>query len=405
MPTPSNILNVSQNFFIKGGSDSYFLSLGELLAQQGHTVVPFCARSDKDLPSEWSKFFPVAADFEAPSVVDVARFHYSQAAKRNLQSLLSARKFDVAHLHIYYGKLTGSILPVLKDAGIPIVQTVHDYKLICPVYTCSRDGKPCEDCHGRDYWHALVHRCNRGSYLRSAISTSEAYVSRWLGGVDSIDRFIAVSRFFAAKMQANGIDANRITVVPNFVHLERFTPSTETGRYMVYFGRIERSKGIATLIEAFQQLPDIPLVVIGEGSYLPEAKTLAANSHNIRFTGFKSGSELYSLVGGGAAAILPAEAYENCPISILESFSYARPVIGSNIGGIPELIEHGEDGYVFEPRDVTSLRHYVRKLWEQRERNDLGRAARRKVEQSFSADVHYRRIREVYDSLGSTRPS
>ncbi|MBN3805823.1 glycosyltransferase family 4 protein [Paraburkholderia sp. Ac-20336] len=401
MTIPSTILNVSQNFFIKGGSDSYFLSLGELLAQRGHGVVPFCARSEKDLPSEWSKFFPAAADFEAPSVMDVARFHYSQAAKRNLRSLLSVRQFDVAHLHIYYGKLTGSILPVLKDAGIPIVQTVHDYKLICPVYTCSRDGKPCELCHGRDYWHALVHRCNRGSYLRSAISTSEAYVSRWLGSVDAIDRFVAVSRFFAAKMQANGIDANRITVVPNFVHLEQFVPQSEAGRYMVYFGRIERSKGIGTLIEAFRQLPDVPLVIVGEGSFLADARALAAASPNIRFTGFKSGSELYSLVGGSAAAILPAEAYENCPISILESFSCGRPVIGSNIGGIPELIEHGEDGYVFEPRDVPSLKHYVEKIWAQRGRNDMGRAARRKAEQQFSADVHYRRIRDVYESLPS----
>ena len=394
-----NVLNVSQNFFVRGGSDSYFLSLGQLLSERGNSVVPFCARSEKDLPSDWARFFPIGANFESPSGLDVMRYHYSRAARRNLTELVSRKKFDVAHLHIYYGKLTSSILPVLKEAGIPIVQTVHDYKLICPVYTCSRGGKPCEACHGKEYWRALVHRCNRGSYLRSAVSMSESYVSRWLGSVAAIDQFVAVSHFFAEKMKENGIDSRKISVVPNFIDVTRFVRQVEAGRYFVYFGRLERSKGIGTLLAAFERLPDIPLIVIGEGGFLTEARASAAGSTNIQFVGFKKGSELYNLVGGAVASILPAEAYENCPMSILESFALGRPVIGARIGGIPELIEHGEDGYIVEPRDVDALSSCVRTVWEQRAKSEMGKAARRKVEQRFSADVHYRRIRAVYDSL------
>lgn len=399
MNTRLNVLNVSQNHFVRGGSDRYFLSLGDLLARQGHDVVPFCAKSERDQPSEWAPFFPRGANFDAPSAMDVLRYHYSVAARNNLTRLVAQKRIDIAHLHIYYGKLTSSILPVLKDKAIPVVQTVHDYKLVCPVYTCSRGGKPCEACHAKDYWRALAYRCNRGSYVRSAISMSESYLSRWLGSVDTIDRFLAVSRFFAAKMAENGIDSRKIEVVPNFIDIERFEPHAEPGRYFIYFGRIERTKGIGTLIEAFAQLPDIQLVLVGEGSYLDEAKALAARCPNIEFLGFKNGDALYSLVGQAVASILPAEAYENCPMSILESFALGRPVIGARIGGIPELIEDGEDGLIFEPGDVDALRDAARVLWDRRGQDVMGRAARFKAEQQFTAGVHYRRISAVYESL------
>lgn len=399
MTTRLNVLNVSQNHYVRGGSDRYFLSLGELLERQGHGVVPFCAKSERDQPSEWAPFFPRGANFEAPGALDVLRYHYSVAARDNLRKLVAQQHIDVAHLHIYYGKLTSSILPVLKDKAIPVVQTVHDYKLICPVYTCSRNGQPCEACHGNDYWRALTYRCNRGSYLRSAISMSESYLSRWLGSVHTIDRFLAVSRFFAAKMAENGIDASKIEVVPNFIDIERFKPQSEPGRYFIYFGRMERTKGVGTLIKAFAQLPDIPLVLMGEGSYLAEAQALAAGCPNIEFVGFQSGDALYSRVGQAVASILPAEAYENCPMSILETFALGRPVIGSRIGGIPELIEDGEDGLIFEPGDVDALRACVRRLWDRRGHADMGNAARHKAEQQFTAGVHYRRISAVYESL------
>jgi glycosyltransferase involved in cell wall biosynthesis len=276
---------------------------------------------------------------------------------------------------------------------------INDYKLICPVYTCSRHGKPCEACHGKAYWRALVHRCNRGSYLRSVVSMSESYVSRWLGSTAAVDRFVAVSRFFAEKMKANGIEPAKISVVPNFIDVTRFESQTETGRYFVYFGRVERSKGIATLLKAFERLPDIPLVVIGEGGFLADARATA--SENVRFVGFKKGSELYALVGGAVASILPAEAYENCPVSILESFALGRPVIGSRIGGIPELIGHGDDGYLFEPGNVDALSQWIETAWRQRANKAMGKAARVKAERQFSADVHYRRIRDIYDSVSA----
>lgn len=402
MNTRLNVLNVSHNHFVRGGSDRYFLSLGELLAKEGNLVVPFCAKSDKDQPSEWATYFPSGADVESPSVVDVLKYHYSPAAKYNLQKLLSANRFDIAHLHIYYGKLTSSILPVLKDAGIPIIQTSHDYKLICAVYSCSRGGTPCEACHGKEYWRALVHKCNRGSYLRSAISMSESYVSRWLGSVDAIDRFIAVSQFSATRMAENGIDPRRISVVPNFIDISQFTPQTETGRYFVFFGRVEQSKGVGTLVKAFMQMPDIPLMVIGEGNFLPEAQALAATSPNIHFAGFKDGSELYSLVGQSVASILPSEWYENCPMAVLESFALGRPVIATRVGGLPELISPGEDGDIIEPGDVDSLCKAVRTVWERRGNPGMGLAARRKAEQQFSSEIHYQRIRDIYDSLRGT---
>jgi glycosyltransferase involved in cell wall biosynthesis len=397
-----NILNISQNFYVRGGSDSYFFALTDLLEEHGHTVIPFAAKHEMNKPTQWDRYFPSAANFENPNTNDALRYVYSLDAKRAIRRLLGENSVDVAHLHIYYGKLTSSILSELQSKGIPIVQTLHEYKLICPVYTCLRDGKPCEACGGKQFWKASWHNCNRGSATRSIVSTVESYVSKMMGNIERIDQFVAVSQFIKDRMIQNGVASSKITVVRNFVDCNRFSPSRSDGKYFLYFGRVEEIKGIETMLRAFATNPDIPLIIAGNGSYLESAKRIVAeySKINVRFVGFKSGLDLHKLIQDSIATVLPAEWYENCPMSILESFVVGRAGVGTGIGGIPELISNGVDGFIFPVKSVEMLSKHVRYLWQHKtDAFQMGERGRAKVVRDFNAGVHYQQLRSMYERL------
>ena len=259
---PDGVLQIGNNFFVGGGSDRYFFDISAAMARAGVRVIPFAPRDGRNEATAWSKYFPVSLRTDHPRPRDVFRFIYSTAAKRNLKQLLRDERIQLAHLHIYYGRLTASILPVLVNAGIPIVQTVHDFKLVCPVYSCLRNGQICEDCHGQSFWKAAVFRCNRGSMIRSFLSSTESYVSKGLGSHSSIDHYIAVSDFQKERLLANQVcTPDRITTIHNAVHPAAFDWDDNNGKYVCYFGRIEKLKGMQTLLEAMRQLPNVQLKI------------------------------------------------------------------------------------------------------------------------------------------------
>jgi glycosyltransferase involved in cell wall biosynthesis len=395
------VLQVSNNHFISGGSDRYYMELSKALTALGTEVIPFAPADPRNEKSPWSAFFPAAPRPEVPRARDALRFVYSKAARESLKRLLKATNIQLAHLHIYYGKLTASILPVLKDAGVPIVQTAHDFKLVCPVYSCLRHGHICEACHGRQFWRAAVNRCNRKSVSRSLASAAESYVSKRLGSHSGVDHFIAVSEFQRRRLIANNIcDSSKITTIHNFVDFNESSPASGAGSYACYFGRVEKLKGIGTLIEAMRRIPDVKLKIVGDGAYRAECEAIIAakNISNVEISGFQAGSRLEDAVRGSFCTILPTEAYENCPMSVLESFAYARPVIGTDIGGIPELIDDGHDGYVVPVANPEALSAAIFALATDRGKAlSMGRAGRQKVEQKFSMDAHLRQIQSIYE--------
>jgi glycosyltransferase involved in cell wall biosynthesis len=399
---PHAILNVSQNYYVRGGSDRYFFALTDLLQRHRHRVVPFASRQPGNLPTPWQRYFPRGVDFDAPGPRDLVRFVYSADAAKRLRRLLADEPIDLAHLHIYYGQLTASILPVLREFGVPIVQTVHDFKVVCPVYSLMSRGQICEACAGHKFWKAALKRCNRGSAARSLLSAVESYVSRWLGNADRIDHFIAVSNFQREKLIQLGLPPKRITTIHNFADTQQITPQTTPGEYLLYFGRLEKLKGIFTLAAAAARVPDVQIVVAGRGEAENELRAVIADRgiHNVRLVGFKQGAELEQLLRGSIATLIASEGYDNCPMSILESYSYARPVIGSRMGGIPELIRPNIDGLVFPPGDADALAGHLDWMFHHRgEAVEMGLRGRAKVEQEFNSEVHYQRLRAVYDGL------
>lgn len=396
------ILNVAQNYRITGGSDRYFFSLESLLREKNHVVIPYCAAHQDNSFSEWSEFFPPRVDFQRPGLRDILQYVYSWPARKNISDLIEYSPVDIAHLHIYYGQLTSSILTALKDKGIPTVQTLHEYKIVCPVYTLTSNGSFCKDCRGKHYWHAVTNRCNRGSLFRSFLSAIESYVSRMNGALSGIDHFIAVSDFLRDQVVQLGVPAEKVTTVHNFIDASGIEPSFTPGEYFLYFGRIESIKGVFTLVEAFRPLRNEKLLFVGTGSALEKLREIVERDSldHIYVLGFKSGRELEDLIRRSICTITPSEWYETFGLTLVESFAFGRPVIASRIGGMPEVVSDGIDGHLFNAGDILALRESIVRMAANRKKAaEFGRSGREKVLNKFNPDRHYRKIMSVYEKV------
>lgn len=397
------VINVGQNYHLRGGSDKYLFSLESLLQYHGHEVIPFASRQAANLDTPWSVYFPPEVDFQYPGLADVVRYTYSRPARESMRKLVHEQRPDIAHLHIYYGQLTASILDPLKRAGIPVIQTLHEYKAICPTYSLFAHGEICEACEGRHFWRAAARRCNRGSFVRSALSAAEAYVSKWLGAVDKIDHFIAVSDFLRDKVVSSGLPRDKVTTVHNFVDCAGIVPADTPGTYLLYFGRLERIKGIYTLLEAVAPLRDTPVLIVGDGNEKPslEYEIKRRGLDHVKLLGFQHGQALRDLIRGSICTIAPSEWYETFGLTLVESFAHGRPVVASRIGGMTEVVADGVDGFLVRPGDVAELRerlswmatHSVNAL-------EMGLRGRAKVEERFSPQGHYEKIMAIYKKMG-----
>jgi len=392
------MLQVSHNHHIVGGSDRMFFETSALLEKAGHEVIPFCLNSSFDQPSKWSGFFPRGADTANPSLRDTMRYFYNFDARICLDRLLEvAGSIDVAHLHIYHGKLTPSILPVLKSRGIPIVQTLHEYKMACPVYTMLRHGRNCDACVEGSNLNSIRHRCKDKSVVKSAIMAAEMKLSRMLGDVNLVDRFICVSEFQRDIMIRAGLPEKKLVTLHNFVRSSSEVQCGDTDDYFLFFGRIETLKGLPTLLDAVAQSRQ-RLLIVGDGSWKPEMLKRVHSQPNVDYMGFKDGVELATLIARAKAVVVPSEWYENCPMSILEAKAMGRPVIAANIGGIPELVRDGVDGFLFRSGDPVDLCKALDRF-KMASHQNLSQNALLDVAQRFSSDVHLTALLGIYKSV------
>jgi glycosyltransferase involved in cell wall biosynthesis len=237
----------------------------------------------------------------------------------------------------------------------------------------------------------------------------ESYFSYWFKKYSgNVNIFISPSLFLKQKLVAFGWAEDRILHLPNFIRVEDFDPQFDPGDYFLYLGRLSSEKGILTLINAFMKLdkPEARLVVVGDGPVRKDLEKQASQDPRISFSGYLSGETLSQATKNGLAVVIPSEWYENAPISILESFAHAKPVIGSRIGGIPEMIDDGVNGYLFEPGNVEALKEKLECVLNLPTRKimEMGKSAREKVEIEYNADLHYERLMAIYlKTLGKTQ--
>ncbi|MFR9166025.1 MAG: glycosyltransferase family 4 protein [Dysgonomonas sp.] len=361
------IVQINKYYYQKGGSETVFFNTMELLKNNGHTVIPFSLKNEKNKPSEYASYFVDYPELSESGIItklgNLKKFIYNKNAAEQLEKLLVKEKPDIAHIHLFLNSLSVSILPVLKKHKIPVVMTLHDYRLVCPAYTFTDgNGNICESClKNSSYWHCITKRCSNGSLANSTLLALDNYFQKYfLSPLDYIDQFIFVSQFSRKKhIEGNPRFKTKSTVLYNFTHAERSIANQDKENYILYFGRISDEKGIPTLLQTVKDMPEVKLKVVGAGPLLEQFKNL--NYSNVEFLGFKSGNELYDYVRKARFVVFPSECYENNPLSIVESLTLGTPVIGSNIGGVPELIKDSENGFLFEPKSVSSLKDAILK--------------------------------------------
>lgn len=387
----------------------------EFLQQNGHKIEFFSMHHPQNKQNyQYSKYFVDHVEFsnlgKEYSFIDKVKiaknFIYNNKSARLFNSFLLDYKPDIIHCHGIAHQISPSILVIAKQHNIPVVQTLHDYQLICPNYSfmlsCER---VCYDhkCLNGNYYNCLINKCIKKSYSASCLGMLESYFNQLTGiYTKNINKFIVPSHFLEEMVIESGINKEKIIYIPNFVAPYNDKIELSNKKYFLYIGRLSYEKGLKTLLQAFKDTPDTQLKIIGSGPIKEELLTFKENNqmNNVDFKGFIPREEIDQYIRSCEALILPSEWYENAPISILEAFSMQKPVIGSKIGGIPEMIINNYNGYLFQPGNRDDLKQQILKF-----NNDsalsqqLGKNAQKYYDEEFNKEKHMNLLLTVYETV------
>lgn len=406
------LLNINSYHYRRGGSDAVYFDHAALMEELGWSNGFFAMHHPKNFDTPWSRYFVDELEFghaySLPQKLSMAsKVIYSFEAQRKLRTLLSDFRPDVAHLHCIYHHLSPSILPVLSKAGIPVVLTAHDLKIACPAYKMLNDTGICERCKDGSVLNVIKHRCVRGSLAASTIVAAESGLHGLLGTYRKhVSKVVAPSQFFLEKFVEWGWPREQFSYIPNYVDAARCEPEFTPGQYFLYFGRLAPEKGVGTLLRAAARA-GVTLKLAGTGPEEAALQALNAELGNVgEFLGYRSGADLHALIKGSRAVVLPSEWYENAPMSVLESFAFGKPVIGARMGGIPEMIEPGENGWIFESGNAEALAALLSQVSAMpvHHLERVGRQARALVEQRFNRASYVNSMVNLYAELGVRTP-
>lgn len=401
------ILLVNTYHHIRGGDSSYTFNLAEILRRHGHDVIFFSMKHPLNVPCEYEKYFVEYIDFvemnEKKNILNalrvLSRGIYFHQAKNRLKKLLEATKPDIAHLQSIHGHITPSILHELKSEGIPAVWTLHDYKLICPNTNLFSKGIICEACRGRHYFQCTLRKCKKNSRMASILVSLEATIHEYLNIFENVSYLISPSLFLINKFGEFGWQKNRFIHVPYCLSAVDFQSPDKDAGYALFLGRLESYKGITTLLRAASINTDINLKIVGAGSENKSLMKLVSDFQlkNVELTGYLHGDELQKIIKNCSFIVVPSEWYENYPYVIMEGMTAGKPVIASRIGGLPEMVDDGVTGFLFEPQNHRELGDKMKILFRDKLlREKMGRKGREKAAIDFDPDRHYEKIMQVY---------
>lgn len=364
------ILQINNVHYRRGGADTVYLNTAELLQDHGVGVVFFNLLKKDNLPCKDERFWASSIESRPKgvksAVEELRNFFYNPEAAVKIEELIKIEKPDIAHIHLFWGSgISPSITKVLKRYHIPLVQTVHDYRMICPIaLLMDKYGKVCEKCEGKHFYKAGLYGCSQHGRVRSIIMAAEMYYhNRLFNPVDVVNGFIFVSKFSYRKhlQYMPQLENANTTVLYNFAGSDYDGKERELGAYYLFYGRLSYEKGIITLLEAIKETPEIQLKVVGSGPMEVGLKEKYQLYSNIEFLGYQAGESLNNIVRNARFVFVPSECYENNPMTIVEAFAMGIPIIGANIGGIPEIVKEGETGYQFESGNVDDLKQVISK--------------------------------------------
>ncbi|HSL01099.1 MAG TPA: glycosyltransferase [Rubrobacteraceae bacterium] len=384
------VLLIHNHYQQPGGEDQVFAAEAALLEAHGHQVLLHTVHND-----EVANTNPVAL---AGSTI------WNRSSYRELRSLIRRERPHVTHFHNTLPLISPAGYYAAKAEGVPVVQTLHNYRLLCPNALFFRDGHVCEDCQGKSVpWPSVLHACYRGSRPASAavaaMLTTHRGLRTWR---DQVDVYVATTEFAREKFVQGGLPPEKVVVKPNFLHTD---PRQGEGRgdYALFVGRLSHEKGVGTLLSAWKRLgARMPLKIVGDGPLAEEVGYATEGLYGLEWLGRQPQERVLALMKEASVLVFPSTCYENFPVTLLEAFAAGLPVIASNLGGMSSLVVHGRTGLHFRPGDPEDLSAKVEwALAHPTRLADMRSEARAEFEAKYTAERNYVALKEIYETAAS----
>ncbi len=408
---------VNYRYFISGGPERYYFNIKEVLERHGHEVVPFSVKSSRNLPNDYERYFLDVVDDEvyfaqskkSLKVVlkSFTRMFYSLEARRKFGQLLDDTKPDLVYIMHFHNKISPSIIDAAWSRGVPVVHRISDFQYMCPnaLFYNDRTGV-CEDCLKGKRWSCVRNKCVLQSPVYSGIKMAAKWLHDVMGVTKRIDAFVVPSDFTLKKLHEYGIPKEKLHHIPTFFNQKEENPVVEYQPYALFVGRIEKQKGLMTLVKAFEGT-DNRLKVIGfsnDGYEETLKQELKGKKHQVEFLGRKSFEEIVPYLKSCRCTVVPSEWYDNFPNVILESFAYKKAVIATDFGSLPELVHDGETGLTFRYGDAADLCQKVAHLLSHEdEARRMGENAYRMLTERYTAEAHYEKLFSLFQDVMSSK--
>lgn len=403
------VLLVNKYHYFRGGSETYYFGLAELLRNAGHQVIFFAMEDDRNIPCAQSKYFVSNVEFNGElSAMDklkaAGRMVYSFEAKKKFDRLLTDEKPDIIHINLFHRVLTASIVDVAKKHQIPVVFTMHDLNCICPNHTMLDHGKICEACLHGSYLNCVKRVCFKDSRLKCLMAAVESGFNKLSDLYNKIDCFITPSEFYKNLLMKSKLTGSQVVHMKNFLSADtEYSVRGSRGDYVFFFGRLSYEKGIITLLKAMTEV-DAPLIIAGTG---PEEERIGETVRQlglidrVKLVGFQTGQALQDYIANAGCVVIPSEWYEASGYTACEAQAMGKPVVVTDAGGLPENIVDGETGYIcpmFDPQALAGAINQMMALPDEAY-SQMAQQSVDNAKELFDASVYVRKLTAIYETL------
>jgi glycosyltransferase involved in cell wall biosynthesis len=396
------VVLANKYYFLKRGAERYLLDLEQMLRHHGHEVIPFAMRHPANLPTPYAKYFLSQVEtkktsFDWQGLRTLGRMFFSFEAQEKISSLVRRFQPDLVHVNNIYYQISPSIFLTLRELGLPTVMTVHDYHMISPEYTRWSHHRV-EDLSRLGIIPAAFSRFHKNSFFASLAAAATFRLHERMGLYHLVDRYIAPSEFVKNELIKKGFPPAKLRVLPFGLDARGITPAIGWDEgYVLYVGQLAEEKGVWMLLRAAKNLPQIKFKLVGCGGEEERMKRAAAALNNVEFVGFVSGEALWSLYRRARCLVVPSLWQEVFGLVALEAMAAGKPVIASNIGGLPEIVVDRVTGLLVQPGSLPELSEAIQRLsTDHKMAREMGLAGRERALRDFTNEKHYEGLMKIY---------
>ncbi|MFA4845346.1 MAG: glycosyltransferase family 4 protein [Patescibacteria group bacterium] len=397
------IIQAHKYYYLRSGVGRYLLDVSKRLEEQGHEIIPFAMVHQNNLPTPYARFFVSQVEtertrFDWQGLRTFGRMLYSFEAKKKMKALVKEVHPDLCHVHNLYGQISPSILDTLHEEKVPVVMTVHDHHLVSPAYNVWAEG-----CGPQEVSSGII-RATFSRFHKDSLAASFAQVlafrlHRMLGIYErNVDLFLCPSVYMSRRLITAGFPSQKVRVLHNPVDTQTIQPSYDHHGYFLFVGRLSSEKGCTTILRLARLLPEIPFKIVGNGPQQDFLERKGRELANVEFLGFRMGDTLQELYHGAIAVLIPSRVQDNFPFTALEAHASGKPVVGSDVGGMGEIVQDRVTGFLVKPLDLHGWSEAILRLYYDEDlQKRLSLAARERVERLFTIRAHNEQLMRLYE--------